>query len=1125
MIAGLHGSLLSHDALLRAAPHRLGVAPGGAERDRALRRLRALMTAAYAELGPASPPRAIFDRIAAPLALALGYHVLPASSAHGGHLHGWLCAADGSPIAAMLVTAWGVDAGGAWREAVRHGIAGGLRWCFCVTGGSLRLIDAARTWSRRYAEFDLATAADNPATFAVLWNLLHADAVRGRRDSSALDLALRMSERHRADVRSSLQHGVHQALEHLALAFVTAAGRRRARALQAGAIFDESLIVVYRILFLLFAEARGLVPRWHPVYRDSYTIEALRGSLETRSRARGIWESLQAIARLAHRGCHAGALRVPPFNGRLFSPSHAPLADALPLDDGAVREALLALTTVAGPSGAQRITYADLGVEQLGGVYERVLDFEPAIALRPRPSVTFVRAERRKATGSFYTPRSLTEYLVRRTLGPLVEHATPEQILGLRVLDPAMGSGAFLVAACRYLASAYETAMVRDGGLTPGDMTPAERAAFRRTIAQRCLYGVDINPMAVQLGRLSLWLATLASDRPLTFLDHHLRAGNSLLGASLLDIVRRPFAGPRSRTAPLPLFDDEALDEAMEATVTPRLAIANQPGDTLEQVREKERLLHRIDRGGPLARWKQVADLWCAPWFPGGEAGSVPQMRAAQRAGVFSALADALLGREAILPEHVAKPLLDEVSAAAARERFFHWTLEFPEVFYTPAGAPLAAPGFDAIVGNPPWEMLRGDRGSVEARRQSGAAASRLTDFARGSGVYGLQGTGHANLYQLFLERALSLVRDGGRVGLVLPSGVGTDHGCAALRRHLFDRTRVDTMIGVENRDGIFPIHRGLKFLLLTTTLGGRTDPLSLRCGVRSADVFDELSDVGADPQAVAVPRELLERVSGPQLAVPELRTPIDAAIVSRLTLDFPALGGAAGWNVRFGRELNATDDRRHFSEDGRGLPVVEGKHIAPFAVDLGAVRQTIPRAVAARLLRAERTFGRPRLAYRDVAASTNKLTLIAAVVPAGVVTTHTLFCLKDDLDSDAQQFLCGVFNSLVANYLVRLRVSTHVTVAIIERLAVPVVSTESAEFREIAELASALAQRPDDVEGYVRLQVAVARLYRLADIELQHILGTFPLVDASCRAAVLAAFRRSNAEGAERAEAAERSR
>ena len=135
-------------------------------------------------------------------------------------------------------------------------------------------------------------------------------------------------------------------------------------------------MVVYRILFLLFAEARGLVPRWHPIYRDGYTIEALRGPVEMLPRPIGVWEALQAIARLAQRGCRIGTLRVPPFNGRLFSPAHAPLADSVPLDEGVVRDALLALTTRPRRGGFERIAYGDLGVEQLGGVYEHLLDFD-----------------------------------------------------------------------------------------------------------------------------------------------------------------------------------------------------------------------------------------------------------------------------------------------------------------------------------------------------------------------------------------------------------------------------------------------------------------------------------------------------------------------------------------------------------------------------------------------------------------------------------------------------------------------------------------------------------------------------------------------------------------------------
>src|SRR4029079_4788838 len=149
------------------------------------------------------------------------------------------------------------------------------------------------------------------------------------------------------------------------------------------------------------------------------------------------------------------------------------------------------------------------------------------------------------------------EFMVRRALAPLVHERGPEEILALRVVDPAMGSGAFLVAACRYLASAYEAALIRSSGLSASDCDEHDRAGFRRAVAQRCLFGVDINPMAVQLGRLSLWLATLPRGRPLPFFDHHLRAPNSLAGASLEDILRQPPSGSglRRRAAHLPLFD------------------------------------------------------------------------------------------------------------------------------------------------------------------------------------------------------------------------------------------------------------------------------------------------------------------------------------------------------------------------------------------------------------------------------------------------------------------------------------------------------------------------------------------------------------------------------------------
>ncbi len=1098
MIAGLSGSILSHDALTAA-----GLTVSSDVHIESFQRdLLKWHLQIERQGGPTWTARKVFDEVASPFCAKLGFLVVPVSGARG--LFRALLQVAGDVVATVVAAGWGQDPSSLWADTVRGGIGADVRWCFAFNGPSMRLFDAARTYSRRFVDFELSRIAYEPTTFAIVWHLLRAESF-SRSSHSALDEAVLLSDRYRSGVRESLQAGVLEALTLLTGAFASAARKARRSRASPSAVeaYDESLVVVYRILFLLFAEARGLVPGWHPLFRDSYTIESLRPAVETEPHARGIWETLQAIARLAHRGCRAGSLHVPPFNGRLFSPTHAPLAESLPLDDRRVRDALLALTTRVARDRRERIAYGDLGVEHLGGVYEGVLDFDvattgtaskpsKATALRLSKgdgSPVFVRSGRRKSTGTFYTPRAITDYLVRRTLAPLVDTAGPDDILRLRVLDPAMGSGAFLVAACRYLAQSYERALMRDGVVAAIDVTEHDRASYRRAVAQRCLFGVDLNPMAVQLSRLSLWLATLSSDRPLTFFDHHLRAGNSLVGASIEDISRS--RGHRRRMPGLTLFD--GLDHAIGLAVASHAVLRDGPEDTLEQVRFKERTFAELtSSAGPLARWKQVADLWCARWFDDG-------VRHVGR-GVFESL---LAGTE--LPAHVAEPLLGSATGSAARERFFHWTLEFPEVFSDERGRRSAGRGFDAVIGNPPWEMLRRDAGADRAN--AGVAAARLTRFARGSGAYELQRGGHANLYQLFLERALSLVRVRGRVGLLVPSGFATDHGCASLRRHVLDETTVDSIVSVENRSAIFPVHRSLKFLLLTATSGGSTPTLPYRSGPRSAADLERLPESGTDPKAVTVSRELLERMSGDQLAMPDLRNLADAALTARLIFLHPAAGDQDGWGVRFGRELNATDDRRYFVAGAPDvLPVIEGKQIQPFSVDLRRSRAFIDRVAAEGLIPGVAS-GRSRLAYRDVASCSNRLTLIAAILPPGTVSTHTLFCLKTPLDDDAQHFLCGMFNSFVANYLVRLRVTTHVTTAIIDRLAVPKPPRNHPGFGEMARIVRGLVSRPVDPDAAARHQALAARIYGLTEPEFEHVLTTFPLVPASERQRALAEF------------------
>jgi hypothetical protein len=1055
-LKGISGTLASLDlleALGSPEPGRTGEA-----------RLRTVLSAARSTLGPASSARQIADILVVPLTRALGLE--PDGLCDEGNS---ISVSMTGILATFSVGGWNAD-----LRRLRQTPRVTRRWWVGVNGVTLRLMDVSRAYTRRSIDFDLDTVQDDDRALRILRRLFDE---AGMGSLTTLETLIRDTDHHRAAVGRSLQTGVEDALTRLVAGF--ARGSRR-RPVVPDAALADALTIVYRILFLLFAEARGLVPQWHPTYRDSYTIESLRPAAEGDGPPAGLWSALQAIARLAHRGCTAGTLRVVPFNGRLFAPAEAPLADSFVLDDRVAREVLLAVTTRPAADRRERITYADLGVEQLGAVYERVLDYEPSVS---GGAVTLIPSGRRKGTGTFYTPRSMTEYLIRRTLAPLVRGRTPEGILSLRVVDPAMGSGAFLVAACRYLASAYEDAVIAEGSVARTDITAAERAAFRRAVAQRCIYGVDLNPTAVQLARLSLWLCTLAADRPLTFLDHHLRTGNSLAGARAMDVARQPPGpGRRHRSAPLPLFESDDLANRLASTVCPRLTLALEPDDSAAIVRRKERVIEGLTgTAAPLAAWRAVADAWCAAWFWPED---IP--RVTTRA--WPAFSASCRGAASGLPEPLARQWHAAASAVAERERFFHWELEFPEAFFDERGEPKDAAGFDAVIGNPPW-----------------AAARALTAFSRESGCYALQGQGHANLYQLFAERMLELAAPAGRVGMLMPSGLLTDHGCAPLRQHLFERWTVDAVLGFDNREALFPIHRGVRFSLITASNGGATSDLQTRTGLRSAaDILDDVPDEGGVPGSVRIPLTLVRRFSGPGLAIPDLPQTRDREILARVLSSAPQLGTAEGWQARFGRELNATDDRGHFGP--AGLPVLEGKLIDAFVARPDEAQQFIDPLVARRLLGSRSRVGRPRLGYREVAASTNRMTLIAAVIPATCVTTHTIFCMREPAAESLHWFLCGVFNSFVANYLVRLRGGTHVPAAVIHQLPVPVPPGDSDAFKVIVSLSRAAA---GDAAVRAELQARVTRAYGLDERDLVHVLATFPLVPEDERNAALDAFRR----------------
>ena len=1087
-VAGISGRLISASFIELLLP----TLAGYAEIPPAAARTLETVTRRGTALGPASSLRAIADSLVVPLLRALGF----ISEDRVDELRGCvmrLTAGTPDPCGAgALVVGYGEPLSAAWRESVRCGVSTDARWTFCSNGVSLRLVDSRRTWSRDYVEFNLNVLGENHLTQSALWSLARAEALAG--DTPLLDRAIALSTRHGVEVCRALGDGVLQALQTIMGALASRAGRR----FPSSVLFEQSLTVLYRILFLLFAEARGLVPLWHPIYRDRYSLEAIVGALLQGRPPRGLWRALQAIAHLAHSGCSAGELSVTAFNGRLFSPAHATAFDRTRVEDSVLADAIVAVGTTAVGHARARIAYRDLDVEQLGAVYERVLDYEPTSMGR---DVSLVRGgDVRKATGSFYTPRAVTSYLVRRTLDPLIAGRSSDAILSLRILDPAMGSGAFLVAACRYLAEAAEQALIREGYWHPHDITGSDRALLRRQIASRCLYGVDLNPMATQLARLSLWLATLSANRPLSFFDHHLVVGNSLVGASPDDVHRQPPRGRQrsGRAEALPLFDAADLCSTVAGSVAVRLQLDAEPDDSATVVREKERILTTLmaDRSS-LRRWLSALDLWCAAWF--WESGPAPDRQ------VFGELLSELLSGRCQLSARVTAPLLEQADAIASRHQFFHWSLIFPEVFCDREGLPRADGGFDAVIGNPPWDMVRGDSGDDAARLERRAHAQHLTAFVRESGVYRVETRAHANRYQLFVERALQLARPGGRVGLVLPAGLVSDTGNAPLRRFLFEHAAVDELTGFDNRESIFPIHRSVRFVLLSCTAAQSTETIHCRFGLSRVDALDQ----AAGNAGVRLTRHFLSRLSGSDdLGIPEIGGEIDLRILEQISALHPRLSSAEGWNVQFARELNATDDRHRFepfAAADTGRPVVEGKQIGPFRVDVERSRYQLKADTPERVQR------RLRLAYRDVASATNRLTLIAALIPPRAVTTHTLFCLKTPLPADAQYVLCGLLNSYVANYLVRFRVNTHVTASLVSRLPVPMIESGDPAFKRMSTLVRALingSTAAEEMDEYAELQALTAQLYGLKPREFEHVLSTFPLIPERVRRAVNSRFK-----------------
>ncbi|HEX4966550.1 MAG TPA: type IIL restriction-modification enzyme MmeI [Thermoanaerobaculia bacterium] len=749
------------------------------------------------------PTLALRKRDAAPSEEASGLSEAetPASLAGGGYGMLVLDLPEGLPLdkAETVTGPWDYPPAAKFDRLLRHvRVPIGL----LTNRREVRLIYAPHGESSGSLTFrlnDMASVGGRPLldAFVMLLSVRRFFSVAREHQLPAL---LADSRRRQANVTNELAEQVFQALDILLHGFEAAAERDGSNLLNEAARVEDDhlygglLTVLLRLVVLLYAEDKGLLPVEHPLYQGHLSVFGLFEQLQndaglhpdSMARRFGSWDRLLALFRAVYHGVHHDDLHLPPRRGELFDPdaysflegwssgSSAPVdperraAVRVPsIDDGTIFEVLRKLVFLGG----QRLSYSSLDVEQIGSVYERLMGYHvlrvyhPAVCVRPdrvwltaeevleppasrrarwlqeatglpkaqaeklaaavqaakspeevlaaletvrvksttraRPDQLVIQpGEERRRTSSHYTPKSLTAPIVRRTLEPLLAAMGPEPpselILSLRVCDPAMGSGAFLVEACRFLADQLVAAWTREGR-SELVASPHEDVNLhaRRLVAQTCLYGVDKNQLAVGLAKLSLWLETMARDLPFTFLDHALRWGDSLVGLTFEQIQGFHW----QPTAQIDFATDE-LTVALEEAIVERRKIQELAADPSPWAqREKEWLLH--DAEDALLRVRLIADLIVGAFFAA-ENDRERQKELGRRLQWVTEWLKAG-GRE--IPAELI------VMQNEIRERIpvFHWMIEFPEVFYAERPDPLdggrlnGAAWMDAFLGNPPF--------------------------------------------------------------------------------------------------------------------------------------------------------------------------------------------------------------------------------------------------------------------------------------------------------------------------------------------------------------------------------------------------------------------------------------
>ena len=1110
-------------------------------------------------LGRIGGPQRVHNHVVAPLSLVLGYgdpsRQETVVTREGPEDGGWVLAGPNAALRTWsIATDSDLDAprrsGRAYRfspmrSAQRVLRARNERAGLLTDGDTLRLLLCDPAEADSHLSFSIGgwDTVQPPDTVLVL------AALASPAGLSALPSVLEAARLSQARITKELRGQARGAIEGFLQAVLD---RNPGHGASATVLWAEGLVLVYRLLFILKLEsasdpAHAFSFAATPLWRGALSPNQALGPLVRRHLDRGhdtgrmLEDGLRTVFRVFRDGIACGGLSIAPLGGALFGDGATPVLDVLSWGDRAVAVLLdrLLWTTPKGRP-RERVHYGALDVEDLGHIYEALLELEPGIATEPMVRLRRAKLEivvpgddggdpvpagrfflrsgtGRKSSGSYYTPHALVRFLVRETLGPLVASVSPDDdpdpgaILRLRVVDPAMGSGHFLIEACRFLGDALyaacrlcdERSDARLADIDPAlpaylpshaaeGFAPSRALAIcRRLVAVHCLYGVDRNPLAVELAKLALWLESYAEGLPLTFLDHRLVAGDAVAGPFLADLATLPVGG-------------KTLDPLLAQGVTERLAVSVRDalaevaalnasiGRDISDLLVKDAAKARLDAA--LAPVRLLAQAWSGAVALGDRdcddewqalAGSVAETGFWPT--VLSARQDALL-----------------TAGATA----LPWDLTFPEAFQ--------AGGFDAVLSNPPWDVIqyrtedfvagydfsvldaatKRERMVIEQRVLADpCVAAAFEAYKSGyerqkrlaNRLFHKRPAGTPDAFHLFAERNLDLGRT---IGALLPSAFHANEGTTELRRRYFSETFLSCCYSFENRRKLFDIDSRFKFALIVARKPGPTR--SLRC----AFYLESVADLDEPGRVMEYDADFLAASGGANLTPLELRGAIDMAVARTLFANPATFGGLCkALGIQLGCDLHMTADAGCFIAGPSGhYTLHEGKTFhqytdrwdtAPrYSVSEAALRGKPSVAEAARHF---------RLAFRDIARSTDERTTIATIAPPNTVFGHTATVEKHPGTRPLSHalMLCALMNSFTFDWLVRQKAAAHLSLYIVNAMPVPALTIQDRAF--LAGAAKRLSGAPaSQWDLRAKADAAIARAYGLDRTQYRHVLGSF---------------------------------